>query len=94
MGEEEITPDIPRLDQSDTSSNSSVTSHEIQMPVPTRPRLPSRKSSGTLIVPRDSSQVGPVPTHFEADDVRAMSPRRTSEDLEHMTHDAREELER
>ncbi|KAI0137074.1 hypothetical protein BJ170DRAFT_43022 [Xylariales sp. AK1849] len=83
----------PRPERSDSSSGSSVDSHhEIHMPVPTRPRLPSRKSSGTLIVPRDSSQVGPVSTHLEPDDVRCMSPRRDSEDLENMGRAAREEL--
>lgn len=47
-----------------------------------------------MIVPRDSSQVGPVPLQLEPDDVRAMSPRRTSEDLENMGREAREELRR
>lgn len=63
-------------------------------PIPTRPRLVTRKSSGTLIVPRDSTEVGPVEHEYEADDVRAMSPRRTSEDLENLGREAREELHR
>jgi short coiled-coil protein len=95
----------PRAERSDSSSGSSIDGHEvhevheghdpeIQMPVPTRPPLPSRKSSGTLIVPRDSNQVGPIPTELEPGDVRAMSPRRTSEDLENMGREAREELHR
>ncbi|ETS86215.1 hypothetical protein PFICI_00043 [Pestalotiopsis fici W106-1] len=95
----------PRAERSDSSSGSSMDGHEvhevheghdpeIQMPVPTRPPLPSRKSSGTLIVPRDSNQVGPIPTELEPGDVRAMSPRRTSEDLENMGREAREELHR
>ncbi|KAK7951009.1 uncharacterized protein PG986_006737 [Apiospora aurea] len=86
--------DPPRPQRADSSSGSSVESQEIHMPIPTRPRLPSRKSSGTLIVPRDSSQVGPVPTVFGSDDVRAMSPRRNSEDLDKMGREAREELHR
>ncbi|KAI0842962.1 hypothetical protein F5Y06DRAFT_77876 [Hypoxylon sp. FL0890] len=79
-------------ERSDSSSSSSGEAQEIHNPVPIRPRLPNRKSSGTLIVPRDSSQVGPVEPELEPDDVRAMSPRRTSEDIEVMGREAREEL--
>ncbi|KAI8635387.1 hypothetical protein F5Y19DRAFT_9906 [Xylariaceae sp. FL1651] len=78
--------------RSDSSSSSSVDSQELHTPIPIRPRLHSRKSSGTLIVPRDSSEVGPTEHVYEADDVRAMSPRRTSEDLEMLGREAREEL--
>lgn len=81
-------------DRSDSSSSSSVDAQEIRQPIPIRPPLPNRKSSGTLIVPRDSSQVGPVDMEFEPGDVRAMSPRRTSEDLEAMGKEARAELHR
>ncbi|KAI1311398.1 hypothetical protein F5Y03DRAFT_305812 [Xylaria venustula] len=81
-------------DRSDSSSSSSVDHNEIHAPVPTRPRLITRKSSGPLIVPRDSSEVGPVEHEYEPDDVRAMSPRRTSEDLENLGREAREELHR
>lgn len=95
MSEEALsTAKPPRPERADSSSGSSVESHEIHAPVPTRPRLPSRKSSGTLIVPQGSSEVGPVPIHLEADDVRAMSPRRNSEDLDKMGREAREELHR
>ncbi|KAI0966788.1 hypothetical protein F4678DRAFT_266530 [Xylaria arbuscula] len=81
-------------DRSDSSSSSSVDQTEMHAPVPTRPRLITRKSSGPLIVPRDSSEVGPIAHEYEADDVRAMSPRRTSEDLENIGREAREELHR
>ncbi|KAH6630774.1 hypothetical protein B0J18DRAFT_488532 [Chaetomium sp. MPI-SDFR-AT-0129] len=57
-----------------------------------RPKLPSRKSSGTMIVPRDSTVVGPVDLHVGPDDVRAMSPRRTSEDIQTLGKETREEL--
>ena len=59
-----------------------------------RPKLGSRKSSGTMIVPRDSTDVGPVDVHAGPDDVRAMSPRRTSEDIQTLGKEARAELER
>lgn len=45
-----------------------------------------------MVVPRDSSAVGPIDAHFGPDDVRAMSPRRTSEDIDKMGRQAREEL--
>lgn len=67
--------------------------HHIHAPVPTRPRLLSRKSSGPMVIPRDGD-VGPVDIQFGPDDVRAMSPRRTSEDIEEMGREAREELRR
>ncbi|KAI9903505.1 hypothetical protein N3K66_000034 [Trichothecium roseum] len=82
--------------RSDSSASTPSDTNEpaIQAPIPTRPRLPSRKSSGPLVVPRDSSAVGPVESHFGPDDVRAMSPRRTSEDIDKMGKEAREELRR
>jgi hypothetical protein len=47
-----------------------------------------------MIVPRDSTDVGPVDVHTGPDDVRAMSPRRTSEDIQTLGKEARAELER
>ncbi|CAP60241.1 uncharacterized protein PODANS_1_5530 [Podospora anserina S mat+] len=80
----------------DWSDSGSGTSRDhidaLHGPVPTRPRLPSRKSSGTMIVSRDAS-VGPMETDFAPDDVRSMSPRRTSEDIEHLGKEARQELQ-
>ncbi|KAF6807243.1 hypothetical protein CMUS01_14167 [Colletotrichum musicola] len=89
----------PHIERSHSSSSSSSVDHEhdepqIHQPTPIRPRLPSRKSSGPLVVPRDSSAVGPVDAEFGPDDVRAMSPRRTSEDIEALGREAREELKR
>uniref|UniRef100_A0A8H7N1Y8 BZIP transcription factor n=1 Tax=Bionectria ochroleuca TaxID=29856 RepID=A0A8H7N1Y8_BIOOC len=78
------------------SVNSAISDNEIMIhqPIPTRPRLPSRKSSGPLVVPRDSSAVGPIESDFGPDDVRAMSPRRTTEDIDQMGKEAREEMRR
>jgi hypothetical protein len=47
-----------------------------------------------MIVPRDSLAVGPVELQVGPDDVRAMSPRRTSEDIQALGQEAREELQR
>lgn len=54
----------------------------------------SRKSSGTIIVPREHPRVElkAGDETFDADDARAMSPRRNSEDLEKMSQDARAQL--
>lgn len=85
------------LERSDSSSSTTASDQNesiIHQPIPTRPRLPSRKSSGPLVVPRDSSAVGPVESHFGPDDVRAMSPRRTNEDIDRLGKEAREELRR
>ena len=83
----------PGMDRSDSSSGSSI-DQVIVAPTPIRPGLPSRKSSGTMIVPRDSLDVGPIEMKVGPDDVRAMSPRRTSEDIENLGKEAREELQR
>ncbi|KAF4127020.1 short coiled-coil protein [Geosmithia morbida] len=86
----------PVLERSNSSLSTAATSEAnevvIHQPIPQRPRLPSRKSSGPLVVPRDSSAVGPIEPHFGPDDVRAMSPRRTSEDIDKMGKEARKEL--
>lgn len=84
---------IPGMTRSDSSSASSV-DHSIHAPIPIRPGLLSRRSSGTMIVPRDSLEVGPVELEVGPNDVRAMSPRRSSQDLEVLGKEAREELQR
>lgn len=85
---------MERSDSSQSTTPSDNNEPILHQPVPKRPRLPSRKSSGPLVVPRDSSAVGPVEPHFGPDDVRAMSPRRTSEDIDKLGKAAREELQR
>lgn len=59
-----------------------------------RPKMSSRKSSGTIIVPREHPQVELQKGDevFDEDDARAMSPRRSSQDLEKMSQDARAQL--
>jgi len=81
---------------SSTSTSSSSSVHEEGMPTQTlrRPKLSSRKSSGTIIVPRESAKVelNEGDEVFDEDDARAMSPRRSSQDLEKMSQDARTQL--
>lgn len=91
--EEDSPRTIPGMSRSDSSGASSV-DQPIHAPIPIRPGLPSRRSSGTMIVPRDSSEVGPIELKVGPDDVRAMSPRRTSQDIEALGKQAREELQR
>ncbi|KAF1955338.1 hypothetical protein CC80DRAFT_386338, partial [Byssothecium circinans] len=57
-----------------------------------RPRLGSRKSSGTIIIPRDSPQVELKEEEYDDGDARTMSPRRSSEEIEKMGKEAREAL--
>ncbi|KAK3335877.1 hypothetical protein B0T19DRAFT_22054 [Cercophora scortea] len=83
----------PSMERSDSSSASSV-DQSMTAPAPVRPHLPSRRSSGTMIVPRADFVVGPVDLQVGPDDVRAMSPRRTSQDIEMMGQEARAELQR
>ncbi|CAK7200926.1 hypothetical protein SEUCBS139899_003626 [Sporothrix eucalyptigena] len=88
-------PAIARTDSSSASSDGSPTQSTttIHAPVPTRPRLPNRKSSGTMVVNRDSEEASrPMETRLDPGDVRAMSPRRTSEDLEQLGRQTRAEV--
>lgn len=68
---------------SDTSTSTSA-----------RPKIGTRKNSGTIIVPRDAPNVELKQGEevFDEDDARAMSPRRTSKDLEKMSQEARAQL--
>ncbi|KAL8725511.1 MAG: hypothetical protein Q9181_006395, partial [Wetmoreana brouardii] len=80
------TPPISRP-TSDTSSDAEGEDTKLQ-----RPKLTQRKSSGTMIIPRDAPTEGPK-QDFPPDDARAMSPRRSSEETEKMLIGARLSLE-
>jgi hypothetical protein len=83
-------------DMSTTSSNSSISDQEMKNDptLQARPRLGSRKSSGTIIIPRDSPNIEMKEEEEEYDDgdARTMSPRRSSEEIEKMGQDARQAL--
>lgn len=83
-------------DMSTTSSSSSVSDQDQSKTDPTlqqpRPRLGSRKSSGTIIVPRDSPNIEMKEEEYDDGDARTMSPRRSSEEIEKMGQDARQAL--
>jgi len=81
-----------------SASSSSLIGSERNYPVnpdpSSRPKVISRKSSGTNIVARDDPHIElqEGDETFEPDDARAMSPRRTSEGLEKMSQDSRRQL--
>jgi hypothetical protein len=77
-----------------SSSSSSVNGDSNTAPGLQRPKMTSRKSSGTIIVPREHPRVELQKGDeiFDEDDARAMSPRRSSQDLEKMSQDARAQL--
>ncbi|KAE9381699.1 hypothetical protein N431DRAFT_322406 [Stipitochalara longipes BDJ] len=83
---------------SSTSSSSSSVHEDGRPRTPQeplkRPKMTSRKLSGTIIVPREHPKVelGEDDEEFDEDDARAMSPRRSSQDLEKMGQDARAQL--
>ncbi|KAI9706009.1 MAG: hypothetical protein M1836_005415 [Candelina mexicana] len=81
------------IDYSVPSSSSSSSSDSEGRNRPRRPRLASRKSSGTIIVPRDSPMVERTDVSYDPDDARAMSPRRNSEDLEKLGREARRSMQ-
>ncbi|KAK0252870.1 hypothetical protein B0A54_09663 [Friedmanniomyces endolithicus] len=70
-----------------TSSSEDEAPHH---PTP-RPALPSRKSSGTLIMPRDQPQAT-VDASLDSRDVRAMSSRRSSGEVAQLGETARRDL--
>lgn len=84
-------------DMSSTSSTTSVSDPDQLKEDPSRlqlqrPCLGSRKSSGTIIISRESEQVELKEEEYDVGDARTMSPRRSSEEIEKMGQEARESL--
>ena len=84
---------VPVLSEPTLSVGSTSSSDEPTLR-PDRPRLGSRKSSGTMIVPRESASVEQEGADevYDADDVRSMSPKRSHEDIQRLGEDARNAL--
>lgn len=72
--------------QASEDDNPRPSSHRIS-----RPKMGSRKSSGTMIVSREASGMV-VEDDIEEDDVRAMSPRRNSAEVDRLEEEARRDL--
>lgn len=58
----------------------------------TRPKLSGRRTSGTMIVHRDSPNLELHDEVYDEDDARAMSPRRNSQEVEHLGREVRRAL--
>jgi len=82
-------PRMSSSSSSDTDTESRGRNRSLQ-----RPKIGTRKSSGTIIVPREHPRVELKEGDevFGEDDARAMSPRRSSQDLEKMSQEARAQL--
>lgn len=84
------------VELSPSSSSSSVNDEDAAKPVERlqRPKLPSRKSSGTIIIPRESPKIEmrEEEEEYDENDARTMSPRRSSEEIDRMGDSAREAL--
>ncbi|KAI9817255.1 MAG: hypothetical protein M1827_001368 [Pycnora praestabilis] len=79
-----------------SSSASSISENEGNpglRPSSPRPKFGSRKSSGTIIIPRDTATIELTHEDFDEDDARVMSPRRSSADMEKLGEDARRAME-
>ncbi|KAF2435330.1 putative bZIP transcription factor [Tothia fuscella] len=57
-----------------------------------RPKLHTRKSSGTIIIPRDTKIIVAHDEHYDEGDARTMSPRRSSEEVERLEEGARQTM--
>jgi hypothetical protein len=79
---------------SPASSNSSSETDDVPSPKKHlhRPKMPNRKSSGTIIVPRDDPNIELEEEEYEEGDARTMSPRRTSEEVDKLEESARQAL--
>ncbi|KAF2169224.1 hypothetical protein M409DRAFT_64962 [Zasmidium cellare ATCC 36951] len=77
----------------DCSNSSAVASEDDTMTIAriARPKIGSRKSSGTMIVSRESATTVVEPD-FDENDVRTMSPRRNSEEVDKLGEEARKDL--
>ncbi|MCJ1374055.1 hypothetical protein MMC20_005285 [Loxospora ochrophaea] len=94
-----VAPPASNLQESTSSStttsiSSSLTSSDTEPAVSRtprmgRPKLSSRKPSGSIIVPRDSANIEIEYEEFPPNDARAMSPRRNSVETERLGREAR-----
>ena len=93
VGVEASTPQPSESPQSKSSQTTSQDASSSAAPKkPVRPRLGSRRSSGTIIIPRDSAVVEADAEVYDEGDARAMSPPRSTEEVEKMTEEARAAL--
>jgi len=82
------TPSKAGRSLSSSSGSSSSKSESPRKPRAERPRLTSRQKSHTIVVPKDGEVVQRI-VSYPPDDARAMSPRRSSADVEKLSEGAR-----
>jgi len=76
---------------SSASSSSEAENEVLRKSRVERPRLTARQKSSTIIVPKGTDVVQ-AHAEYPPDDARAMSPRRTSADVEKLGQEARQSL--
>ncbi len=98
FGDAQMYDSQPALSPSSSTDSSAAASEDDSAPRPssralqTRPKLGSRRSSGTIIVPRDTTTTYVDDDILDEGDVRAMSPRRNSEEVDRLGEEARQDL--
>ncbi|KAK5171202.1 uncharacterized protein LTR77_004346 [Saxophila tyrrhenica] len=95
IGDAQYYPSQPSPSRTPSHDSSTVSSEDDSARPPSsrlsRPKLGSRKSSGTMIVSREGSTTV-VDDDLEEGDVRTMSPRRNSAEVDKLGEDARRDL--
>lgn len=84
--------ELHRASPVSSSSSSETDTPKISKKHLQRPKMPNRKSSGTIIVPRDAPDIEAEDEEYESGDARTMSPRRTSEEVDKLEESARQAL--
>ncbi|KAI9823367.1 MAG: hypothetical protein M1826_007778 [Phylliscum demangeonii] len=85
---------VDEASSSSSNANVSPTPDEDERPSRRqRPKYSSRKSSGTMIVDRDSPNLVVQDGVYGQDDARGMSPRRSSKEVEQMGREIRQALQ-
>ena len=90
------TPHVVHSPSSSLASDDEPSTTAVATAIPTTSRLPrpglgARKSSGSMIVSRDLANTVVEP-EFDEHDVRTMSPRRNSEEVDKLGEEARKDL--
>lgn len=80
--------DPPNTTRPDSNQSMSTSSGKLK-----RPKTGSRKSSGTIIVPRDHPSVESRNEVYDEGDTRTMSPRRNSTEIAVLVNDTRQALQ-
>lgn len=81
---------IPSSSRSGSASEAEGTSRNGQRQQ--RPKLHTRKSSGTIVVPAATSQIEVDEEEYDEGDARTMSPRRSSEEVDRLEEGLRQNM--